>query len=110
IFLQKAESPDLGKQCGVKSCNQLAFLPITCNECRCSFCELHFAFEAHSCQRSLSQDARVPSCQLYSKPVPTPKRQRPDAVMNDHLSKYCEVYRKKRIFVSVLLARMQEKR
>lgn len=44
-----AELPSLGKHCNHKSCNQLDFLPVTCNFCKHVFCKDHFNYLDHNC-------------------------------------------------------------
>lgn len=43
------EFPNLGKQCSVKDCKQLDFLPFTCDYCQITYCKQHSKPESHKC-------------------------------------------------------------
>ena len=43
------ELPDIGKHCGLQSCNSLDFLPISCNLCKGVFCKVHASYDGHRC-------------------------------------------------------------
>ena len=44
------EFPELGQNCMVVECNDLDFLPITCQYCKKSLCGKHFLPDDHKCQ------------------------------------------------------------
>ncbi|XP_014215874.1 AN1-type zinc finger protein 1 [Copidosoma floridanum] len=46
------EFPSMGDQCSIKDCQQLDFLPFTCNNCQLVFCKIHFTGTSHPCSQS----------------------------------------------------------
>ncbi|CAI5495396.1 unnamed protein product [Closterium sp. Naga37s-1] len=61
--------PDLGKHCSVTSCQQIDFLPFTCDKCRMVFCLSHRMPASHECPRATVGDAVVLLCPLCAKAV-----------------------------------------
>ncbi|CAI5501169.1 unnamed protein product [Closterium sp. Naga37s-1] len=61
--------PDLGKHCSVTSCQQIDFLPFTCDKCRMVFCLSHRMPASHECPCATVGDAVVLLCPLCAKAV-----------------------------------------
>lgn len=43
------ELPNIGKQCGLSTCNQLDFLPFVCDLCKSVYCKDHMGPSQHQC-------------------------------------------------------------
>lgn len=84
------EFPHLGQQCSLSTCNQLDFLPFTCDACNSIFCKDHFEFSKHDCAKMKERDVRVPVCPLCNKPVPIPKGGNVDRVVSAHIDRDCQ--------------------
>lgn len=83
------EFPDLGKNCNLKGCNQLDFLPIKCDACSNTYCSSHYQYCNHTCEKANGRDNQVPVCPLCSKPVPLRRGQLPDITVSNHIDQYC---------------------
>lgn len=55
---------DVGLHCSITACNQVDFLPFTCDCCRSVFCLAHRTYDAHECPLAGSKDRRVIECPL----------------------------------------------
>ncbi|KAI8867183.1 hypothetical protein GQ42DRAFT_115813, partial [Ramicandelaber brevisporus] len=94
------EFPTVGAHCSAPSCNQLDFLPFTCDGCHKSFCKDHFTpdFDSnnllgHQCsaKRPGTTSARtVPTCPICSQPVPVRKGEDPNLRMDIHIRNGCQ--------------------
>ncbi|MED6110171.1 hypothetical protein PIB30_040506 [Stylosanthes scabra] len=58
--------PDLGKHCQQQGCNQLDFLPFTCEGCKQVFCLEHRTYKSHSCPNSDHNSRKVIICEICS--------------------------------------------
>ncbi|KAK8918710.1 Zinc finger AN1 domain-containing stress-associated protein 17 [Platanthera zijinensis] len=56
--------PELGQHCEHDDCNQLDFLPFTCNACRKVFCLEHRTYKAHGCTREDAGSRTVAVCEI----------------------------------------------
>lgn len=83
------EFPDLGKNCALKECNQLDFLPIKCDACSLLFCCNHYQYEFHKCNRGLNATNQVPVCPLCCQPVGFKRNELPDIAVSQHIDQYC---------------------
>lgn len=83
------ELPHIGKNCALKQCNQLDFLPVKCDSCGEVFCIQHYRYEAHNCDKARNKDIQVPACPLCSQPVATKRDQLPDIAVSQHIDQYC---------------------
>ncbi|KAI4351504.1 hypothetical protein L6164_005870 [Bauhinia variegata] len=63
--------PDLGKHCQHLDCNQLDFLPFTCDGCHKVFCLEHRSFKSHSCPKSDDKSRKVVVCETCSMAIET---------------------------------------
>ncbi|RXG51574.1 AN1-type zinc finger protein 2B [Armadillidium vulgare] len=89
------ELPHIGEHCSYQGCNQLDFLPVTCNLCSNKFCNDHHRYEDHSCPERHKVDVRVPICPLCEQPVPSKKGLAPDIAVNEHMENNCVQKHKK---------------
>lgn len=83
------ELPHLGKNCALKQCNQLDFLPIKCDACSNVFCLDHYRYEKHGCETAKNKDFQVPVCPLCTEPVVGNRDQLPDIAVSQHIDKFC---------------------
>lgn len=86
------ELPHLGKNCALKQCNQLDFLPVKCDACFETFCLEHYQYDKHTCEKARNKNVQVPVCPLCSEPVPAGRGQgnlSPDVVVSQHIDQYC---------------------
>ncbi|KNE62909.1 hypothetical protein AMAG_08087 [Allomyces macrogynus ATCC 38327] len=85
------ELPDVGKNCGLKECKQLDFLPYTCHRCQGVFCHEHWKPADHNCPRlhDPAYDRVVPQCPLCGVAVPVARNEDPNARMDAHISSGC---------------------
>lgn len=84
------EFPGLGKHCTLAECNQLDFLPFTCDSCKQIYCKDHVTYDRHNCTESYKKDVRVPVCPLCNQPVSFKPGDLPDRRVNDHIENDCK--------------------
>jgi len=77
----------IGKHCSVSDCQQLDFLPFTCDVCRHIFCREHHKYEAHGCTNT--KDKRAIVCPLCNTPLGILPFQDPNIVLDDHINSGC---------------------
>ncbi|XP_021800135.1 zinc finger AN1 and C2H2 domain-containing stress-associated protein 11-like [Prunus avium] len=63
------EFPDLGRHCYVADCQQIDFLPFTCDSCHQVFCLEHRSYIKHNCPKADRQNVTVVICPLCAKGV-----------------------------------------
>jgi len=85
------EFPDLGKQCHLKECKQLDFLPFTCEYCKFVFCHEHWKPENHHCEKESTEkkDFHTTICPVCGKIVPIKRDEDPNIRVNKHISEGC---------------------
>ncbi|KAJ2720730.1 zinc finger, AN1-type domain [Coemansia sp. Cherry 401B] len=84
------EFPDLGEQCNLRDCQELDFLPFTCQYCKKRFCEAHWRAADHSCARKdLIIDRQVPNCPICQQVVSLGPNEDPDTAVDRHISREC---------------------
>ncbi|ORY87171.1 hypothetical protein LY90DRAFT_498412 [Neocallimastix californiae] len=85
------EFPDLGKQCHLKECKQLDFLPFTCEYCKHVFCKEHWKPESHRCEKESTErkDFHTTICPLCGKIVPIKRDEDPNIRVNKHINDNC---------------------
>ncbi|KAG5081981.1 hypothetical protein JHK84_052019 [Glycine max] len=105
--------PDLGKHCQHRDCNQLDFLPFTCDGCQQShgnnanmaamqcqvFCLEHRSYKSHSCPKSDHNSRKVVVCEACSMSIETTGNvgQDKEAILQKHLkSGICDPTKKKK--------------
>ncbi|RKP21351.1 hypothetical protein ROZALSC1DRAFT_11542 [Rozella allomycis CSF55] len=85
---------DVGRQCSLKSCKQLDFLPFKCPACSLSFCENHWKPGDHSCVKrreyELKRDNKTIDCPVCSLPISIPFGQDPNIYVDEHIRKGCK--------------------
>ncbi|KAM7140232.1 AN1-type zinc finger protein 2A isoform 3-T3 [Molossus nigricans] len=79
------EFPDLGRHCSEKTCKQLDFLPLKCD------------------------DVQVPVCPLCNSPVLVRKGEIPDVVVGEHIDRNCKYRPGKKEKVRVFTYRCSKK-
>ncbi|KAL1488932.1 hypothetical protein ABEB36_014718 [Hypothenemus hampei] len=84
------ELPQLGTHCSNSNCNKLDFLPIKCDTCKLLFCDEHFRYANHDCQKAYQKDNQVPVCPLCNIPIPVPKGSYPDFIVGSHIDSDCQ--------------------
>lgn len=84
------ELPHIGQHCSKKDCNKLDFLPIECDACKQLFCDDHFRYSNHQCQKAYQKDNQVPVCPLCNIPIPVQKGMQPDYVVGNHIDADCQ--------------------
>jgi predicted nucleic acid binding AN1-type Zn finger protein len=85
------EFHDLGKQCYLKECKQLDFLPFTCEYCKHVFCHEHWKPENHHCEKESTErkDFHTTICPVCGKIVPIKRDEDPNIRVNKHISDGC---------------------
>ncbi|ORX56501.1 hypothetical protein BCR36DRAFT_395471 [Piromyces finnis] len=85
------EFPDLGKQCHLKECKQLDFLPFTCEYCKFVFCHEHWKPENHHCEKESTEkkDFHTTICPVCGKIVPIKRDEDPNIRVNKHINDGC---------------------
>ncbi|ERN07379.1 hypothetical protein AMTRI_Chr12g274900 [Amborella trichopoda] len=83
---------DLGKHCSWAECNQLDFLPFTCDGCRRDFCAEHRSYESHDCSKAHPKNRVVILCDLCSASMETAE----DLEKHQENSRECEENRKQK--------------
>ncbi|TFK28061.1 hypothetical protein FA15DRAFT_585222 [Coprinopsis marcescibilis] len=84
---------DVGKKCSHSICNQVDFLPFTCQHCSESFCQEHYRVEGHQCPKydEFKHNRVAPDCPLCKVPVAVAPGQDPNVRMELHFEKECVV-------------------
>lgn len=63
--------PELGAHCQDPECNQLDFLPFTCDSCRKVFCLDHRSYKSHNCPKPDHKSRKVIVCETCSTSIET---------------------------------------
>lgn len=92
------ELPHIGKHCSLKSCSKLDFLPFECDACKQIFCDEHYIYKEHNCAQSYTKNVLVPQCPLCDCPIPVKRGEDPNIKVNEHISKECEIPKKKKMY------------
>ncbi|OUM63883.1 hypothetical protein PIROE2DRAFT_9487, partial [Piromyces sp. E2] len=73
-------SPPRRKQCHLKECKQLDFLPFTCEYCKFVFCHEHWKPENHHCEKESTErkDFHTTICPVCGKIVPIKRDEDPN--------------------------------
>lgn len=91
--MQHQSSADLlalGSHCSVPACQQIDFLPFTCDCCSNIFCLQHRTYVSHSCQQAGSRDTHTIVCPICAKAVKLNADEDPHAVFDRHTQTYCD--------------------
>uniref|UniRef100_A0A0E0I2J1 Uncharacterized protein n=1 Tax=Oryza nivara TaxID=4536 RepID=A0A0E0I2J1_ORYNI len=107
------EFPNLGKHCSVGDCNQIDFLPFTCDRCdhNCCFnkneidlrqnlkqglrmqwvfCLQHRSYTSHQCPNANQKDVTVLICPLCAKGVRLNPNEDPNITWDTHVNSDCD--------------------
>lgn len=84
------ELPHLGKNCFLRECNQLDFLPVKCDACSEIFCIRHYQYDNHNCEKAKNRNVQVPVCPLCSEPVVSTRNELPDIAVSQHIDQFCK--------------------
>eukprot|EP01130_Rhizamoeba_saxonica_P002098 TRINITY_DN11906_c0_g1_i1.p1 TRINITY_DN11906_c0_g1~~TRINITY_DN11906_c0_g1_i1.p1 ORF type:complete len:170 (+),score=10.69 TRINITY_DN11906_c0_g1_i1:38-511(+) len=91
------EFPNLGQHCSFKICQQLDFLPFTCDLCNQSFCNDHKEYTTHQCPNHQTRvDKYVPTCPVCESPVAVFDQEDADAKVWQHIQNGCVDIEKKK--------------
>jgi predicted nucleic acid binding AN1-type Zn finger protein len=83
------ELPHIGQNCALRECNQLDFLPISCDACSSVYCLEHYRYERHNCDKAKNRDFQVPVCPLCMEPVVGKRDVLPDIAVSEHIDRNC---------------------
>ncbi|XP_062006887.1 zinc finger AN1 and C2H2 domain-containing stress-associated protein 11-like [Rosa rugosa] len=84
------EFPDLGKHCSVVECQQIDFLPFTCDSCNKVFCLEHRSYIKHNCPKGDRQNVTVVICPLCAKGVHLIPDEDPNITWERHVNTDCD--------------------
>ncbi|XP_059668419.1 zinc finger AN1 and C2H2 domain-containing stress-associated protein 16 [Cornus florida] len=82
--------PNLGKHCSVEDCQQIDFLPFTCDCCHQVFCLEHRSYNKHQCPKGNKHDVTVVVCPLCAKGVRLIHNQDPNITWELHVNTDCD--------------------
>ena len=80
-------SPDMlsiGRNCAVKSCRQLDFLPFTCDACHEVYCLEHRQYQSHSCTKAGQKETTAIVCPLCAKAIKLSPDEDPNVAFERH--------------------------
>ncbi|KAK7285591.1 hypothetical protein RJT34_20367 [Clitoria ternatea] len=84
------EFPDLGQHCSVSDCNQIDFLPFTCDRCDLVYCLEHRSYIQHKCTKPNKKDVTVVICPLCAQGVRLIPDQDPNITWENHVNIECD--------------------
>ncbi|CAE7787007.1 SAP16 [Symbiodinium sp. CCMP2592] len=76
--------------CSFASCRQLDFLPFKCDACQGIFCQEHFAYASHNCQRAHSSSVQVLICPMCDCTVRMRADEDPNITWERHFNQGCK--------------------
>lgn len=89
--------PDLGEHCEHEDCNQLDFLPFTCDGCNKVFCLEHRTYKGHDCPNGEQHSRIVVVCEDCSMSMEKMAGEEAAAVLERHRSSgSCDPARKRK--------------
>ncbi len=80
----------LGTHCSVPECQQIDFLPFTCDCCGEVFCLQHRTYQSHSCSKAGSRETSTIVCPICAKAVKLTASDDPNAVFERHTRQDCD--------------------
>jgi predicted nucleic acid binding AN1-type Zn finger protein len=80
---------EYGQHCSLSDCNQIDFLPFTCNACEKIYCLDHRSYAAHQCKVGLSRDHQALFCPECSSSLVVGVNGNADEVLSRHLTYDC---------------------
>ncbi|XP_020259174.1 zinc finger AN1 and C2H2 domain-containing stress-associated protein 11 [Asparagus officinalis] len=88
--------PDLGEHCNHDDCNQLDFLPFTCDGCHKVFCLEHRTYRDHGCPNSEHNSRMIVLCEICSVSIEKKADEQDRVILDRHLkSGDCDPTKKK---------------
>lgn len=78
------------KHCSLPECNDLDFLPFTCDKCHKVFCKLHRQYEKHGCFYREEAVNVLPTCPLCFLKISVGAKENPNEVMDIHIRSGCK--------------------
>ena len=78
---------NVGRHCS--KCSALDFLPLQCQSCKDSFCQICIDCDVHACPERHVQSKSVPICPLCGQAVPVRLGEPPDARVERHIADGC---------------------
>jgi len=78
------------KHCSLPECNDLDFLPFTCDKCQKIFCKLHRQYANHKCFYREEAVNVLPTCPLCLQKISVGAKENPDEVMDIHIRSGCK--------------------
>lgn len=80
----------LGSHCSVPECQQIDFLPFTCDCCGEVFCLRHRTYQSHSCPKANSRNTSTIVCPICAKAVKLTDTDDPNEVFERHTQIDCD--------------------
>ena len=74
----------IGRNCAVKSCRQLDFLPFTCDACHEVYCLEHRQYQSHSCPKAGQKESTAIVCPLCAKAIKLSPDEDPNIAFERH--------------------------
>ncbi|KAH9538333.1 hypothetical protein CY35_16G100700 [Sphagnum magellanicum] len=81
--------PNLGQHCSVSDCQQIDFLPFSCDACNKVFCLEHRTYANHKCTKANDQDVTVLVCPICSQSVRSVPNEDPNVTWEHHVQTNC---------------------
>lgn len=78
------------KHCSLPECNDLDFLPFTCDKCQKIFCRLHRQYANHRCAYREQAVNVLPTCPICLQKISCGAKENPDSVMDIHIRSGCK--------------------
>jgi len=78
------------KHCSLPECNDLDFLPFTCDKCSKVFCKLHRQYANHNCYYREEAVNVLPTCPICLQKISVGAKESPDEVMDLHIRSGCQ--------------------
>ncbi|XP_072979963.1 zinc finger AN1 domain-containing stress-associated protein 12 [Typha angustifolia] len=76
--------PNLGLHCDREDCNQLDFLPFTCDGCKKVFCLEHRTYKSHDCSKSDHNNRIVVVCEICSMSIEKKAEEGEKTILEQH--------------------------
>lgn len=86
----EADLMGLGQHCSVPDCQQIDFLPFTCDCCTNVFCLDHRTYTAHKCPKAGNKQTEVIVCPMCAKAIKLTVGQDPNLAFEAHTREGCD--------------------
>lgn len=102
----EADLMSIGQHCSVSTCQQIDFLPFTCDCCSRIYCLDHRTYAAHACPQAGSRTTEVIVCPICARGIRLQANQDPNIAFEQHTasgcdpSNYAKVHKKPKCAVS----------